>query len=168
MQINTLGNGFPSRRNVTVGHAVQILVTEVLQAGGEFDSCGFGSSARVSGTSLRFESLFDSNEPGIKPDRFRFCTASAEFEFRGSAPEVERFINIVSLARKAGRMTADKFDPCSQKIWMLSVLRHHEFDFTALAFDQRTTLLELADEIDQIINRHGLVTFPKETAPVPS
>jgi hypothetical protein len=153
MQIKTISNGIASLRRVTLGHAVRILVTEVLQAEGVLDYCRAGNGPN-------HNSLFECRVAGVTPDVFCFVTSETDQEYSGNKEEVERFLTIVDLALKAGATRAEKFDPLSQRLWMCSVLHGYEADSFHLARDYRSrSLAELADEIDKIINRHGLVTF---------
>jgi hypothetical protein len=154
MQIKTIKDGTASLRKVTLGHAVRILVCEVLQAEGVLDSMRAGNGSC-------YESMFDCHVDGVKPDRFRFSVEDVmSLEFTGNAHEVERFLAIVDLALKAGPTKPEKFDPLSQRIWMGAVLHRYEADSFHLACDYLTrSLVELSDEIDRIINRHGVATL---------
>lgn len=153
MQIKTIKDGTASLRKVTLGHAVRILVTEVLQAEGTLDWCR-------SGNGPNHNSLFDCDVAGVTPDVFCFITSDTDHEFSGNKEEAERFRNIAELSLKAGATRAEKFDPLSQRLWMCSVLHGYEADTFHLASGHRDRpLTELADEIDDIVNRHGLVTF---------
>jgi hypothetical protein len=162
MQIKTIKDGTASLRKVTVGHAVRILVCEVLQAEGVLDWCKAGNGRH-------HNSMFDCDIAGIVPDVFCFVTTETEHEFQGSKTEVERFRNIVDLAMKAGATKPEKFDSFSQRIWMCSVLHRYESDSLHLALEHREhPLTELSDEIDRIINRHNLAPVSKAAAHAPS
>ena len=138
MQIKTITNGTASLRKVTLGHAVRILVTEVLQSEGHLDSVWSGENV--------FESFYDCDFANVMPDRYCFVTEDTSHDFSGNAQEMIRFYNIADLAIKAGRTRAEKFDAYSQKLWMLSVLHRHESPF--LTPDPKSSLYELADTID--------------------
>jgi hypothetical protein len=153
MQIKTIKDGTASLRKVTVGHAVRILVSEVLQAQGEFFySWPRGDRRPLSETMMPY--ILD-NAEGIV-----FNTDDASYEFRGNKQEIERFSRVADLALKAGRTRAGKFDSFSQRIWMCAVLNGYEADSFHLARDHRDrSLYILANVIDEIINRHGITTL---------
>lgn len=153
MQIKTIKDGVASLRKVTIGHAVRILVCEVLQAEGYVDWMQAGNGPQL-------HSMFDCHLAGAKPDRFHFMVEDEKsLEFTGNSYEVERFLKIVDLALKAGRMRREKFDSFSQKVWMASVLHGYEnIACDRIAYDRSISLYALAEEIDRIINRRNIET----------
>lgn len=154
MQIKAITDGTASLRKVTLGHAVRILVTEVLQAEGVLDSMRAGNGPK-------YESMFDCHVNNVKPDHFTFTVEDEKYlEFTGNKHEVERFLTIVDLALKAGPTKPEKFDWLSQRLWMCSILRHYEPETLQLSLDHRSEPLDkLSDAIDTIINRWSIETL---------